>query len=586
MVTVDGGAGNDRIVLTGVASAAIRAGSGNDIVSISMRGAAGVNNYTMTLGQGADIIQLGVGATAGTSTEVATTARNNRVRDFERGNSGDKFELTNFLNLGLTGYTANSNAFASGHLRLIQSGTDVLLQADRDGAGTTNGFVTIFAISNGFTGGFTAYNFDGFIGALTLTGFGGDDTITGATGNDVLSGSDGNDTLYGLAGIDTLDGGNGDDVLDGGTGADVMIGGAGNDTYVVDNAGDVVNEAGGKGIDAVSSSISYVLGSDLENLILTGNAAIDGTGNDGNNVIIGNAGHNVLSGGAGDDIIVAGGGETGQAPAGGFDRVDGGSGNDTLILGGVQSDYHLLVTGERTFLVTEYGATEVAGIERGAIGDSVALSWSNLMQDTAKFDGLAYIAGYADLRAAFGADAAAGERHFLEFGFAEGRVLAFNALDYLASYSDLRAAFGTDEAAAARHFIQFGAAEGRTTTFDGWAYLAANPDLLAAFGADEAAAARHYIQFGAAEGRAITFDAAGYAAAHPDVAALVGNGEEALARAYVTHAVGGAGAQIADTALAAAFIDDTSHAALVADHLWYNPMVNQVSPDTIMMMIA
>ena len=100
----------------------------------------------------------------------------------------------------LTGYTANSNAFASGHMRLVQSGTDLLLQVDRDGAGATNSFVTIFAISNGYTGGFTAYNFDGFIGNLTLTGIGAlNETITGATGNDMLSGGDGNDTLIGLA---------------------------------------------------------------------------------------------------------------------------------------------------------------------------------------------------------------------------------------------------------------------------------------------------------------------------------------------------------------------------------------------------
>ena len=53
----------------------------------------------------------------------------------------------------------------------MQSGTDLLLQVDRDGGGAANGFVTVFTISNGYTGGFTAFNFDGFIGNLTLTGF-------------------------------------------------------------------------------------------------------------------------------------------------------------------------------------------------------------------------------------------------------------------------------------------------------------------------------------------------------------------------------------------------------------------------------
>jgi hypothetical protein len=80
VVTVDGGAGNDRIILTGVASATVNAGSGADTVSISMRGVTTVNNYVITLGAGADIIQLG-----GTSAEVATTARTNTVTDFDRG---------------------------------------------------------------------------------------------------------------------------------------------------------------------------------------------------------------------------------------------------------------------------------------------------------------------------------------------------------------------------------------------------------------------------------------------------------------------------------------------------------------------
>ncbi len=212
VVTVDGGAGNDRIVLTGVASATINAGSGDDIVSISMRGVTTVNNYQITLGTGADIIQLGVGSNAANSTDVAVTARTNRVTDFERGDTGDKFEMTSFLNFGLTGYTANSNAFAGGFLRLTQLGSDLLVQVDRDGAGATNSFVTVFAITNGYTGGFTAYNFDGFIGNLTLTGIGAlNETLTGATGTDTLSGGDGDDTLVGLAGNDTLNGGNGVD---------------------------------------------------------------------------------------------------------------------------------------------------------------------------------------------------------------------------------------------------------------------------------------------------------------------------------------------------------------------------------------
>ncbi|MBD9609868.1 hypothetical protein, partial [Pseudomonas sp. PDM08] len=79
--------------------------------------------------------------------------------------------------------------------------------------------------------------------------------------------------------------------LDGKAGADTLDGGAGNDTYVVDNLGDTVIERGTSlaEIDTVLSSISYTLGSNLENLTLTGNDNLTGTGNALNNVLIGNS---------------------------------------------------------------------------------------------------------------------------------------------------------------------------------------------------------------------------------------------------------------------------------------------------------
>jgi Ca2+-binding RTX toxin-like protein len=120
-------------------------------------------------------------------------------------------------------------------------------------------------------------------------------------------------------------------VLNGMGGADQMTGGLGNDTYTVDNAGDVVTEASSTGgIDLVNSSITHVLGNNVENLMLTGTANISGTGNTLANVITGNSGNNTLSGGARNDTINGGSGNDVLNGDANNDTLNGGSGVDVL----------------------------------------------------------------------------------------------------------------------------------------------------------------------------------------------------------------------------------------------------------------
>ena len=92
-----------------------------------------------------------------------------------------------------------------------------------------------------------------------------------------------------------------------------MLGGADSDTFLVGEAGDVVNEVGGSGIDLVRSTISFNLANavrvfgDVENLTLVDVAtAANGTGNGLNNTILGNSFVNVLNGQAGNDRLLGG----------------------------------------------------------------------------------------------------------------------------------------------------------------------------------------------------------------------------------------------------------------------------------------
>jgi len=144
-----------------------------------------------------------------------------------------------------------------------------------------------------------------------------------STGNDLLMGADASDAMNGLAGNDTIYGYAGDDTLDGGADNDVLVGGTGNDTYVIDSAADVIVENPGEGTDTVQSSVTYTLAANVENVTLTGTAAINGTGNGLDNLLIGNSANNALSGGAGNDTLDGGAG---------VDTLTGGIGNDTYIV--------------------------------------------------------------------------------------------------------------------------------------------------------------------------------------------------------------------------------------------------------------
>lgn len=211
-------------------------------------------------------------------------------------------------------------------------------------------------VANVITGNAAANLIDGRGGADTMAGGSGNDTyVVDDTGDVVVeTASAGIDTvraaitytltanvenlmLLGTAALNgtgnaldnTIVGNAADNVLDGGVGVDVLRGGLGNDTYVVDSATDKVIEAASAGIDTVLSSVRWTLGGNVENLVLTGSAAINGTGNALDNSMTGNVADNVLAGGDGNDRLFG---------AGGNDRLDGGSGND-LLDGGTGADY-------------------------------------------------------------------------------------------------------------------------------------------------------------------------------------------------------------------------------------------------------
>jgi uncharacterized delta-60 repeat protein len=220
--------------------------------------------------------------------------------------------------------------------------------ATLDGGAALPAWLTFNPVTRVFSG--TPSNLDAGALAVRVTatdpgGLSASDpfTLTVSPLHDVV-GTAGNDLLYGTPAADTLDGK---------AGADTLVGREGDDVYVVDNAGDVVTEAAGGGTDLVKSSVSFNFGvverAQLENLTLTGTAAISGTGNAKANTLVGNGAANLLNGSGGADVIKG---------VAGNDTVVGRFGLDTLT-GGLGADqFKFVKTGEGLDTVTDFSRTQ------------------------------------------------------------------------------------------------------------------------------------------------------------------------------------------------------------------------------------
>ncbi|HSW13532.1 MAG TPA: hypothetical protein VLI06_11880 [Solimonas sp.] len=389
----------ENIVLGGSAAASLIGNSNSNHISGN-----GADN-TLNGGQGADTLVGGLGDDlyiVDNAGDVVTEAA---------GAGTDGIISSQSLSLA----AAVENLFLTGSANISATGNSLGNQiVGNNGHNDLNGAGGADLLIGGL--GNDSYRVDGADSVVEEDGQGIDTVFSrtswaldAAVENLVLDGT-GNINGSGNAQANQLTGNIGNNTLNGLGGADLMNGGDGNDIYIVDDIADVAVDSG-TGLDLVRSSVTHTLGSGIENLLLTGNLAIDGNGNGLANVITGNNAANRLDGGSGIDRLLGGGGnDTLVSSLGEADILTGGSGDDSYLVqqdfadlieqagGGIDTVVATLATGNAYTLGNHLENLLLVGSDVDGHGNTLAnaitgTAGSNLLDGGAAADLLSGLAG-------------------------------------------------------------------------------------------------------------------------------------------------------------------------------------------------
>lgn len=281
---LDGGAGDDTLKLSTVASFDVRGGAGHDTLVITGKGGQfDIDLETMLPGSSRSI--------SGVETVIG------------RGFSGV-----------MRGDDSENHLVSSSNVLEGRGGADIL-ESPRVSYYSSPEGVTV-DLSTGVGHGGDAEG-DTLIGVVE---------VRGSQHDDIIIGSDAENILIGFAGDDILRGGRGNDTLDGREGMDTV-------SYADATSRVAVSLANQYGqVVALSEedrllNIENAIGSDF-------NDSLNGT--DGANVLVGGVGDDKLYGGGGDDILQGGPGA---------DELDGGEGIDTVSYENAGSGVHFRLPG-------------------------------------------------------------------------------------------------------------------------------------------------------------------------------------------------------------------------------------------------
>ena len=241
--SIDGGFGNDRIVLTNGTTVDFSTGSISSVETLT--GSSSSDNVTMSAQQWAafntinlaggsnDVLNVKVEGAVDISLASTTSVSSVETGSLVGGINDDSIKLSGSqLDAILNGSGKIDLGGGNNTINLTSTSSDLNGLSD-------SSLTNVSTISASSSGSAVTINLANQSEAFSVTGSASNDTLTGGSGNDVINGGAGSDRITG------------------GRGADTMTGGAGNDTFVI-NRGDTEVNIGGSGTGGTISGYDVI----------------------------------------------------------------------------------------------------------------------------------------------------------------------------------------------------------------------------------------------------------------------------------------------------------------------------------------
>jgi Ca2+-binding RTX toxin-like protein len=354
VVTLTNAAGITNILATGGAAG----GTDDDFNGLTLSGtgyAATTDALTMTLVASTDTVDTGAFTLTG-------------IEDLTIAVTGADTDLNATIGTGITGSSLNNVTVTSSGYGASSDSTDIVLGTVNDGGSDTmlsfdaSGANTGVSVTLADMQAASVVEGSAYYDTISVAGSGANTIVNGGAGNDTLTAATGATTLNGGAGNDTLNGGAGGDFLNSGTGNDTIDGNGGDDTVVLGVGSHTIIHAGNATGDGSYTISGFTAGAGGDVIDFQTNAASEGAATVSNYESVANAG--TVSAGTG--LVVVGGTSVGGVAESDVETLLGAGAANITLLGAFNAatdEFYLLTDdGTNSYLFNVDSGGTTAGV--------------------------------------------------------------------------------------------------------------------------------------------------------------------------------------------------------------------------------